>query len=196
MIFREVAMRAKSLPAVAALGVVLCATSAANAAVTVLGPGPAQECFRIAEYGGDAHEGIARCAFALNTTLSTIDRAATFVNRGVLKLGLHQDEQALADINSGIAIAPDLGDAYVDRGAASIALGQYDNALADLNKGISLGPHRPQIAYYDRAIIYEQRGDIRAAYYDYKKALEIAPDFEPAADELKRFRVTHKDGGV
>ena len=168
----------------------------ARAAVTVLGPGPAQECFRIAEYGGDVHEGIARCSFALNTALSTVDRAATFVNRGVLKLSLHQNDQALADINSGISIAPELGDAYVDRGAVSIALGKYDDALSDLNKGIALGPHRPQVAYYDRAIIYEQRGDIRSAYYDYKKALEIAPDFAPAAEELKRFRVVQKDGGA
>lgn len=190
-------MRAKSLPiaAIVVLGAALCA-SGAGAAVTVIGPGPAQECFRIAEYGGDAHEGIARCTFALTSALSSTDRAATFVNRGVLKLGLHQNEQALADINSGISIAPELGDAYVDRGAVSIALGQYDSALEDLNKGIALGPHRPQVAYYDRAIVHEQRGDIRAAYFDYKKALEIAPDFAPAADELKRFRVVHKDGGI
>ena len=191
-------MRAKSLPAVAfgVLGLALWAPSAGNAAVTVLGPGPAQECFRIAEYGGDVREGIARCSFALNTALSKTDRAATFVNRGVLRLSLHENEQALSDINSGIMIAPDLGDAYVDRGAVAIALGRYDDALADLNKGIALGPHRPQIAYYDRAIIDEQRGDIRAAYNDYKKALEIAPDFAPAAEELKRFRVVNKDGGV
>jgi len=190
-------MRAKSLSALAgALGIALCASPHAEAAVTVLGPGPAQECYQIAEYGGDMRDGIARCSFALNTALSPTNRAATFVNRGVLRLNLHENEQALADIDAGIAIAPELGDAYVDRGAVSIALGHYDDALADLNKGISLGPHRPQIAYYDRAIIYEQRGDIRAAYYDYKKALEIAPDFTPAADELKRFRVTHKDGGV
>jgi tetratricopeptide (TPR) repeat protein len=197
-VFREFAMRALSFPVLASgiVGLAMCASLNARAAVTVLGPGPAQECFRIAEYGGDVHEGIARCSFALNTALSTVDRAATFVNRGVLKLSLHQSEQALADINTGISIAPDLGDAYVDRGAVGIALGRYDDALADLNKGIALGPHRPQVAYYDRAIIYEQQGDIRSAYYDYKKALEIAPDFAPAAEELKRFRVVQKNGGA
>lgn len=172
------------------------APGAAEAAVTVLGPGPAQECYRIAEYGGDIREGIARCTFALGTALSTTDRAATLVNRGVLRLAVHENEQAMSDINDGIAIDPDLGDAYVDRGAAGIALGRYDEALADLNKGIALGPHRPQIAYYDRAIINERNGDIRAAYDDYKKALEIAPDFAPAAEELKRFRVVHKTGGI
>ena len=45
----------------------LAAASGARAAVTVLGPGPAQECFKIAEDGGDARDGIARCTFALDT---------------------------------------------------------------------------------------------------------------------------------
>ncbi len=56
--------------------------SGVNAAVTVLGPGPAEECFRFAENGGDLHEGLARCTMALNTAISVSDRAATFVNRG------------------------------------------------------------------------------------------------------------------
>lgn len=168
----------------------------AGAAITVLGPGPAQECYDFAENGGDLHEGILRCTFALQTALSVGDRAATFVNRGVLHLGLHDNDQAFADMNSGIALDPALGDAYVDRGAAAMALGRYDDAFADLNKGIALGPHRPHIAYYDRAIIYEHNGDIRAAYDDYKKALEIEPNFSLAATELKRFRVVHKQGGV
>ena len=173
-------MLVKSLPALGAFGIALCISSGAGAAITVLGPGPAA----------------ARCTFALDTALTLTDRAATYVNRGVLKLSAHQNEGALADINSGIQIAPNLGDAYIDRGATSIALGHYEEALADLNKGLSLGPHRPQIALYDRAIVYEHNGDIRSAYEDYRKALDLAPDFAPAAEELKRFRVVHKGNGV
>lgn len=168
----------------------------AHAAITVLGPGPAQECFDFAESGGDMRAGIERCTFALDTALSVTDRAATLVNRGVLRLGLHDNEKALEDINSGIALNPGLGDAYVDRGAAAMSLGRYDEALADLNKGIALGPHRPHIAYYDRAIIDERNGDIRAAYDDYSKALQLEPGFTLAAAELKRFRVVHNKGGI
>jgi len=172
------------------------ALSSANAAVTVLGPGPAQECFQFAENGGDLHEGLVRCTFALETSLSVADRAATFVNRGVLHLGLHENEEAFKDIDAGIAMEPTLGDGYVDRGAALMSLGRYDEALKDLNKGIDLGSHRPQNAYYDRAIIDEHDGDLKAAYHDYKKALEIQPNFTLAAEELKRFRVVHSNGGT
>ena len=171
--------------------------SAAHAAVTVLGPGPAQECFDFAENGGDLHEGLVRCTFALNTVLSGGDRAATYINRGVVHLGLHEDKEAIDDIDAGIALNPLLGDGYVDRGAALMSLGRYEDALKDLNKGIDLNPHRPHIAYYDRAIIDERNGDIGAAYRDYKKALELEPNFTLAAAELKRFRVVkHNASGT
>jgi tetratricopeptide (TPR) repeat protein len=171
--------------------------SAAHAAVTVLGPGPAKECFDFAENGGDLHEGIARCSFALNTVLSVADRAATFVNRGVIHLGLHENDEAIQDIDAGIALDPLLGDGYVDRGAALMSLGRYDDALKDLNKGIALGSHRPSFAYYDRGVVYEHNGDVGAAYRDYKKAIEIEPGFTLAAGELKRFRVVkHSAGGT
>ena len=109
-------MVAKSLTALGFISITLC-TFDAHAAVTVLGNGPAQECFHSAEFGGEAHSGINQCTAALDTILSPTDRAATLVNRGVLRLALHQNDRALLDIDSGIAIAPDLGDAYVDRGA-------------------------------------------------------------------------------
>jgi tetratricopeptide (TPR) repeat protein len=192
----EMAMITKALAAIGALGIALCLSSHAEAAMTVLGAGPAVDCFHYAESGLNLRDGISSCTFALDTALSPTDRAATFINRGLLKLSLHENDAAFADMNSGIEIAPNLGDAYVDRGAVSIALGHYDEALADLNKGISLEPHRPQIAYYDRAIVNEHNGDIRGAYEDYKKALDIAPDFAPAGQELKRFRVVHKASGA
>src|SRR3569832_114687 len=189
-------MLVKSLPAIGVFGIALCLSSGAGAAITVLGPGPAEDCYHYAEFGGNTQDGIARCTFALDTALTLTDRAATYVNRGVLRLAAHQNEAALGDINAGIEIAPNLGDAYIDRGATSIAHGRYDDALADLNKGLSLGPHRPQIALYDRAIVYEHNGDIRSAYEDFKKALDLAPDFAPAAEELKHKHKKHKGNGV
>jgi tetratricopeptide (TPR) repeat protein len=188
-------MRTLVMSLLGVAGLVL-SISGANAAVTVLGPGPAEECFQFAENGGDLHEGLVRCSFALGTALSVSDRAATYVNRGVIHLGLRENDEAFKDIDAGIGLNPLLGDGYVDRGAALMSLGHYDQALVDLNKGISLGPHRPHIAYYDRAIIDERNGDIRAAYDDYKKALDIEPNFTLAADELKRFRVLHNQNGT
>ncbi|HEX3664514.1 MAG TPA: hypothetical protein VHU23_04690 [Rhizomicrobium sp.] len=174
----------------------LCAPGA-WAAVTVLGNGAAHGCFEFAEYGGNLTDGITTCDFALEqTTLTVKDRAATFVNRGILRGRREEPEGALADYDKGIALDPVLGEAYVDRGAVLIVLKRYDDALADLDKGISLGANRPQIAYYDRAIVDEALGNIRAAYQDYKKAAEIQPDFTLATEQLSRFRVVRKADGT
>jgi len=182
----------------AAISAAAClAASGAPAAVTVLGNGAAHSCFEFAEYGGNATDGILTCDFALEqTTLSVKDRAATFVNRGILRGRKDEADGALADYNKGIALNPSLGEAYVDRGAVMIVLKRYDDALSDLDKGITLGANRPQIAYYDRAIVDEALGNIRAAYEDYKKAAEIQPDFALATEQLARFRVVRKSDGT
>src|SRR6185437_11216598 len=58
------------------------------------------------------------------------------------------------------------------------------------NKGIELGVSFPHIGYYDRAVAYQLLGRYKEAYYDYKKVLEIEPNFTQASDRLKDFVVT------
>ena len=45
-------------------------------------------------------------------------------------------------------------------------------------------------AYDNRGVAEFYMGRIKESYYDYKKALEIAPNFTPAAEQLKNFVVT------
>jgi tetratricopeptide (TPR) repeat protein len=85
------------------------------------------------------------------------------------------------------------GEGYVDRGATYIAMQRYQDALDDINRGIEMGAKKPHIAYYDRAIADEALGNIRAAYMDYKKAVEIEPNFPLATEQLSRFKVVRKE---
>ncbi|HEX4077275.1 MAG TPA: hypothetical protein VHX61_00165 [Rhizomicrobium sp.] len=186
-------MRFSTLAGIAVLATAAVGVQTADAAVSVVGNGVAHSCFQFAEFGGNPTDGIATCSFALDqTALSVKDRAATFVNRGILHARDNNSDAALADYDRGIALNAALGEAYVDRGALLIVLRRYDDALADLDKGISLGANRLQIAYYDRAIVDEALGNIRAAYEDYKKAVDIQPDFSLATQQLARFRVVHR----
>lgn len=84
----------------------------------------------------------------------------------------------------------------MDRGAALIALKEYDAAIKDIDKGLSLGAKQPEVAYYDRAMANEAIGDIPGAYKDYQQSLAAQPDFTPASDELKRFKVVRKTSGT
>jgi tetratricopeptide (TPR) repeat protein len=183
-------MKFRTLGAAALSTLAAWAVPSAQAAVTVLGNGVAQSCYEVAEFGGNPIDGISACTFALEqTTLSVKDRAATFINRGILRARKSDTDGALADYNRGLAMDAALGEGFVDRGAIMIVLRRYDDAVADIDKGIALGSNRLQIAYYDRGIADEALGNIRAAYEDYKKAAEIQPDFALATEQLSRFRV-------
>lgn len=166
----------------------------ASAAVTVLGAGLAQACYQAAEYGGNPKEGIAACGASLDQeTLTADDRAATYINRGILYARSKEPLKAISDYDTGLHIRPKLAEGYVDRGASYIVLRKYQQALDDINEGLRLGTSRPHIAYYDRAMAHEGLGDIRGAYQDYRHAVELAPDFKLAVEQLERFRVIRKD---
>jgi tetratricopeptide (TPR) repeat protein len=181
-----------AMGATIALTALIAATNA-NAAVTVLGNGLAHSCFEFAEFGGNVRDGIVTCTIAIEqTALTPKDLAASYINRGILRSRTDQPESALADYDHGISLDANLGEGYVDRGAVMIVLKRYEDALVDIDKGISLGANRLQIAYYDRALVQEALGNILGAYQDYKKAVELQPDFTLAQEQLARFRVVHK----
>jgi tetratricopeptide (TPR) repeat protein len=195
--FGEVALRLPSFSSllIGAFAVTI-AVPDAQAAISVFGSsGTAKLCYDGAEGGTDAGAYIFYCDEALNSTLSPRDRAATFINRGVLRLLLNEVNFALADFNSGLAIDPSIGEGYIDRGASLIEKRQFTEAIQNIDKGLSLGAKKPGLAYYDRAIAHEALGDLPAAYSDYQQALVLQPDFSLASDELKRFKVVHKPVG-
>ncbi len=127
------------------------AGGAAQATVSVMGDGPARECFQLATYSRPDESALKICKDALGSDLSKRDRAATLINRGVIEMELDRMQSAQDDFNKGIAMMPDLGEGYLNRGAAFIGQKQFSEALEDLNKGLALGVSRPEIGYYDRA---------------------------------------------
>ena len=163
----------------------------ANALVLVVGNALAHDCYLSAKAGSQPLVGLTTCNEALSeAALAPDQRAGTYINRGVIEAALNRDDDAMQDYNEGIRIKPDLGDGYVDRGAALIRLKRYDDAMADINKGMGLGLSFEHVGYYNRGVAEFYMGRIKESYYDYKKALEIAPDFKPAAEQLKNFVVT------
>jgi tetratricopeptide (TPR) repeat protein len=164
----------------------------AHAAVQVFGNAPAGECYHAAEFGIDPQTGIGVCTDALQlTNLTPHDSAATMINRSILRTRAGDDAGAISDCTRGLSIDPNIAEGYVDRGVAEILLKDWSTALADINKGIDMNTDKLEFAYYDRAIVEESTGNIRAAYEDYSKALQLRPDFHPAAEALTHFKVIH-----
>ena len=182
--------------AAAACAALFCVSTPAHALVTVIGSGLAHDCFVMAKAGANPRATIATCTMALEeAALDAQARAGTHVNRGVMEVALGRLDNAMADYDQALSINPGLGDGYVDRGAALIALKRYDEAMADINKGISLGQTDEQIGYYNRGVAEFFLGRASESYHDFKKALEIAPEFTLAREQLKNFVVTRVPAG-
>ncbi|MEO8300232.1 MAG: hypothetical protein ABI608_00490 [Rhizomicrobium sp.] len=184
-------MRVYSMLFGALFGVIAAGTTAQAQVVMTIGSGRAHDCFVHAKTGDQLRVGVGVCNQALaHDVLNRKDRAGTYDNRGVVLDMLGRTQEAADDFNMAIALDPALGDPYVNLGAMLIKKGRHEEALAHINKGINLGMAFPHIGYYDRAVAEQLLGRFKEAYYDYKKVLEIEPDFKMASERLKDFTVT------
>lgn len=147
----------------------------------------ASQCSLAAANQADLKTGLAACDIALGDP-HMIHRAELMVDRGVIQTRLGDNAAALGDYNGAIALNPELGDAYVSRAGVLVAMKRYDEARADIALGLALNATNLHAAYYSRAVIEEESGDMKAAYRDYNQALAIKPDFAPASRELSRFK--------
>ena len=180
---------------------------AAAAAIALLASAPAQaasvmsagrtvqeDCFRAAtspaQTGRAIANGIAACDVALTGDMSQLARAGTLVNRGILQAAAGRNDAAIADFDAGLARDPNLAAGYMNRGAALLHAARYDQARADFDRAIDLNTADLHIAYFNRGEAQEASGNLVAAYHDYRKAQELAPDFKPASLELARFQVS------
>lgn len=178
-----------SLAAMAAFA----ASGAQAQSVTVLGGGMARQCSDAALAGESDRRFEEDCTIALTTeALSPRDRAGTFVNRGVFKLRRGEFAAAAADFDKAVSIQPGLGEAYVNRGAAAVGARRYAEGLADLDRALALGVQEPEKAYYNRALAHEGLDDMKAAYFDYQKAVELSPEWDAPRRELARFTVQRR----
>jgi tetratricopeptide (TPR) repeat protein len=155
------------------------------------GVGLSHDCFIAAKIGRNPRSGVDICDKALREEMMNLrNQAATHDNRGVLLDGLGRTGDATEDFNAAIRLDPTLGDTYVNLGSMMIKQRRLDEALIHINKGLDLGMSFPHIGYFNRAVAEELLGRYRDAYYDYKKALELEPQFEQASERLKDFKVT------
>jgi tetratricopeptide (TPR) repeat protein len=165
----------------------------AHAAVFVVGEGPERGCYLAAKTHSLTAESLKLCNDAITYSDMTLhDRAATFVNRGVILLGLGHVDTAMVDFNECLRIMPDQADTYLNRGAAYISLKQYANALTEIQKSFTLHPSEMAVAYYDRGVAEEELGQLRDAYQDYQAAAKELPTFTEANEAVSRFRVITK----
>lgn len=179
---------------IAALLLVAGTAVPASAAISIIGSGLGRECFLAAELKRDTKTGLDICDRALDdNVMNRRDRAATFVNRGILELYDRNMTMALRNFDQAIQLEPGLAEAHVNRGIALLRKGGADQeAIAALSKGLAMNPAKPEVAYYTRAVAYEIVGNVQGAYDDYVAAAAANPDWTEPQEQLKRFSVERR----
>lgn len=157
----------------------------------VIGGGLAKDCYESVEAGtGQTRQVEQTCTRALTEeTMTRANRAATYVNRGIVRMRDGRHDAALSDYDRALRIEPELGAAYLNRGAALIHQKRFEEALAALDRAIELETKELYAAHYNRAIARERTGDVEGAYSDFLKASELKPDWELVKRQLERFTV-------
>ena len=174
------------------LAVVLAAVAVpAAASVMVIGNSAARRCYEAADSPLSPHiADIRGCDGAIREeALNRDDLVATYVNRGILKLRRNMTDEAIVDFDTAIQMNPGQGEAYLNKGAALIRLENPTEALRLFTVALERNTTRPEIAHYGRAVANESLGNTRAAYNDYRRASELAPEWDEPRAELSRFRV-------
>ena len=174
---------------VAAVSVLMLAGNAWSG-VIVAGRSLAGVCSRAAIGGARDIKTLDLCTRALEEeALVGRNLAATRVNRGVIQVRRGALTHAVRDFEAAIEADPTLGEGYVNRGSMRIVEGRLEEGLQDTERGLALGLERPERAYFNRAVARELLYDDKGAYFDYRKAAELAPRWELPRQQLARFTV-------
>jgi tetratricopeptide (TPR) repeat protein len=167
-----------------------------DAAETVLTGNSARACAEAVAQGVTGREQEQICTEALERqVLRKRDRAATYVNRGILRLRIKNFADARRDFDAAIRNTPDLAEAYANRGVLAIAERRYSQGVEDLTMALQLNVTQPEKSYYHRAIANQQLNNRTAASSDYRKALELAPGWRLPMQELERLE-RHEAGAA
>lgn len=167
-----------------------------SASVVILGEGPGRECYLAAALKRDVRPSLDICNNALLTDQNLRDRAATFVNRGVIYFEGGNSDLALKDFAEALRIDSKLAEAHVNAGIVLLRIGGRDReAVDELTLGITKGTERVEVAYYTRAVAQEMLGNVRAAYEDYQAAAAASPEWAPPREQLKRFSIVRRAQG-
>lgn len=168
---------------------VFAAAALSAQASIVIGESRQFGCYEHALYDHDSAAARRDCNAAVDDpAMIRSDRAATFVNRGIVLMHRGDMQAALSDYDA-LALDPQLGDAHVNRAVVFIRQGRYADAIEAATTGLGLKVERPHAAYFNRAVAHEALDDLKNAYLDYRKASELAPDWAPPKQELARFSV-------
>ena len=152
------------------------------------------DCYQAAHARDHDTNAIYHCNLALEQEgLDAGNKAATLVNRGVLYMRNRNYSSADRDFNKAVTTDVNNPEAYLNLAISRLQRNENDTSVMPwIEKALALNTKEQALAYYSRGVLNERNGNIRQAYYDYKKAHELAPDWDEPSRDLERYKVVRK----
>jgi tetratricopeptide (TPR) repeat protein len=180
----------KSLTLAAGVAALILPLAGANSAVFSVGGPLSLLCYKAALTQDDRASELQGCSRALDEeALTSVERAATLVNRGIIEMARNQDLAADADFDAALTLNPNLPDAWLNKGFLRIRKGDGRDALPFLQQGIERKPDRQALAIFARGVAYEEMGQYRSAYADLTRAHQLEPRWSLPSEYLSHYRV-------
>ena len=132
-------------------------------------------------------EDIKECTYALEkTSLPFRDRLATYINRGIIYVAKGEFDAAIRDYDRAYRMDPDVAELHVSRGNMFYMGERYDQAVDEYSRALELEFNKQHVAYYNRGMAWEKLGELDKAEADYRKSIELSPDWYPPQNKLQR----------
>jgi tetratricopeptide (TPR) repeat protein len=164
--------------------------SAAQGAVLTVGGPLSHICYESALAGDSRPAALEGCTRALEEeALTTPDRAATLVNRGIVLMGGGNYAEADGDFDAALRLDRRLPDGWLNKGFLRLRRGDGRDALPLIQKGIDAGAGNQALAVFARGVAHEQMGEFSSAYADLKSAQRLAPGWSLPREYLATYRV-------
>ena len=170
------------------------AMTPASAGTFSIGNSYALDCYQAAHVRDHDTNAIYHCNLALDQEgLDAGNRAATLVNRGVLFMRNRNYSMAERDFHRAMSTDDGNPEAYLNMAISRLQQNENDTSVMPMiEKALALNTKEQALAYYSRGVLNERNGAIRQAYYDYKKAHELAPDWDEPSRDIERYQVVKK----
>ena len=111
-------------------------------------------------------------------------RAATYTNRGVIRIALNRPAEAFSDFNIAMTLLPDTAEIFVNRGNAFYQSENYPMALQDYSRALELGLTEADVVHLNLGKTYERLGNRNLAEENYRRAVELMPTNVEAQQQL------------
>lgn len=128
---------------------------------------------------------IVRLSEVIDFPSNDAEQIQAYFKRAVEYKRLGDLDKALADFRRVAQAVPGLGAVYVHSGECLLIRGDHELAIVALDRAIALLPASAELAvtYLNRGLAHAALGDVNAAFADFDKAIEIAPEVERAVRE-------------